>query len=144
MSENFLDLMDDGIEDAKEPTVAEDGEYTLEILDWKVDKEGNVSRSDSNGNPYIMPVFGIADHEDSEYMKNFTHFLRLPHNGLDAKELNSCRYDLKMFFKCFGIDYSQRVDYEETLGLRGDAILVTSPDEGYGEQNRVQKFVAPR
>jgi len=144
MSENFLDFMEDGLENAVEPQTAENGEYTIELVDWKTNDEGKVVKKDTNGNPFIMPVFEVVDCEGAEFIKGFNHFLRLPRKDMTKKELNGCKFELKSFFECLGVDYSQRIDYEEIIGVRGDVILVTTPDEGYGEQNRIKSFILPR
>ena len=144
MTENFLDFTEDDLDDSVEPTTAEPGEHTIELSDWKVNDDGKVIRKDSNGNPYIMPIFEVVDEEGSEYIKSFTHFVRLPHEDMNKKELNSCKFALKEFFNCFGVDYHSRIDYEEIIGARGDVLLLTSADEGYGEQNKIKKFIAPR
>jgi len=146
MGESFLDFTDgeEDLDGAVEPQAAEDGEYTLKLVDWQTDKKGSVLRKDKNDDPYVMPLFEIIECEEAEFAKSFSQFLRIPHDGLNAKDKNAAKWDLKAFFTCFGIDYTQRVDYEECVGKTGDALLIVTPDEGYGEQNKVKKFLSPR
>ena len=144
MGESFLDFTDDSLDDAVEPQAVEEGEYTLKLADWKTDDKGTVLRKDKNGNPYILPLLEIIECEEAQYAKGFTHFLRLTHEDMTVKEKNAAKWELKCFWTCFGVDYSQRIDYAECLGKTGDALLVVAPDEGYGEQNKVKKFMSPR
>lgn len=144
MGDSFLDFADDNLDDAIEPKAAEDGEYTIRIMDWRTDKKGAIIQEDKNGHPYIMPILELIECEEALYAKSFSHFLRLPHEDMESKDKNAARWELKAFFLCFGIDYSQRVDYDECIGKTGDALLIVTPDEGYGEQNKVKQFMNPR
>lgn len=144
MGESFLDFTDDDLDSAVEPQAVEEGEYTLKLADWKTDKKGAVLQKDKNDHPYIMPIIEVIECEEAEYAKRFSHFLPLIHEDMTVKEKNAARWELKSFWTCFGIDYSQRIDYEECIGATGDALLVVAPDEGYGEQNRIKKFMSPR
>lgn len=144
MGESFLNFTDEGLEDATEPQAAEEGEYTLKLVDWRSDDKGAVLRKDKNGEPYIMPLFEIIECEEAEFAKSFSQFLRIPHDDMNAKDRNAARWDLKAFFECFGIDHTQRIDYEDCIGKTGDVLLIVTPDEGYGEQNKVKKFMSPR
>ena len=91
-----------------------------------------------------MPLLEVIECEEAASAKSFSQFLRIPHDGMDAKEKNGAKYALKEFCTCFGIDYTQRVDYEECIGMTGEALLIVTPDEGYGEQNKVKKFLSAR
>ena len=146
MGDSFLDFTEagDSLNDAVEPQAAGDGEYTLRIADWSTDKKGSILRLDKNEEPYVMPIFEIIECEEAEHAKSFSQFLRIPHADMAVKDKNAAKWDLKAFFTCFGIDYSQRIDYEECIGQTGDALLIVTPDEGYGEQNKVKKFLSPR
>lgn len=144
MGESFLDFTDEDLDGATEPQAVEGGEYTLKIVDWKADKKGAVLQKDKNDEPYIMPIFEVIECEEAEFAKNFSHFLRIPHKDMNVKDRNAARWEMKSFCTCFSLDYSQRIDYEECIGKTGDALLIVSPDEGFGEQNRVKKFMSPR
>jgi hypothetical protein len=144
MGESFLDFMEEDLDGAVEPQAVEEGEYTIKLIDWKTDDKGTVLRKDRGGAPYILPFIEVIECEEAQYAKGFTHFLRIPHADMTVKEKNQAKWDLKAFFTCFGIDYSQRIDYEECIGSTGEALLVVTPDEGYGEQNRIKKFMSPR
>ena len=144
MSESFLDFTGEDLNDSTEPQAVEGGEYTLKLVDWKADKKGTVLQKDKNGEPYIMPLLEVIECEEATFAKAFSHFLRIPHDDMNQKDKNAARWELKAFFTCFGIDYSQRIDYEDCIGKTGDALLIITPDEGYGEQNRVKKFMSPR
>ena len=142
---SFFDAMEVGLEDAQEPTCVEAGEYEIELTGWKRTEDGEIFRTDTNGLKFIMPVLEVRNCEAEEYAKPFTHFLRIPDaNSLDAKELNKAKWNMKCFFDAFGIDYSQRIDFEELVGASAEAILGVQPDQGYGEQNYVKKWMKQR
>ena len=141
---SFLDLSGEKLEDAVEPKAVDEGEYTLIIADWKTNDSGEVLRKDVNGAPYIMPVLEVTECPEAEYAKPFTQFLRIPHADMTKKEHNDARYSLRKFWEAFGVDYTQRIEYEEVIGLTAEGLLTVSPDTGYGEQNRVVKFLTAR
>lgn len=142
--ESFLDLTDEKLDDAKEPQVVEEGDYTVRISDWRTTKDGNVVALDKNEQPYIMPILEVIECEEAEYAKPVSHFLRIPNTDMNLKDQNNAKWNLKAFCECFGIDYTQRIDFEECVGLTGEALLFIASDEGYGEQNKVRKFLIPR
>jgi len=126
---SFLDI---DVTDAIEPkAVPADEEYQIRLisLEQSVNKKGN---------PYLLPRFDIPTVAGS---KDFTKYLGLPHSGMTEKELNNCKWALKGFFEAFGIDHTQRIDYDSHIGTTAWAILGASEDEEYGEQNYVKRFV---
>ena len=141
---SFLDLTDERMEDAVEPKAVDEGEYTVKIMDWKTDESGNVKKLDSNDAPFIMPVLEVIECPEAEFAKPITHFLRLPHKGLNKKERNSALWSLREFFTAFDIDYTEKIDYEDSIGKTAEALLTVQPDTGFGEQNRIQKLINPR
>lgn len=141
---SFLDLTDEKMEDAVEPKAVNDGEYTVQIVNWKTDDKGDVTKKDTNDNPFIMPVLEVCECPEADFAKPISHYLRLPHEDMSKKDRNATLWTLKEFFNAFGIDFAQRIDYEETIGKKADALLIIQPDEGYGEQNRIQRFILPR
>lgn len=79
------------------------------------------------------------------YSKEITDFLDIPSRGLDAKRLNDARQKMKIFTEAFGLDLSRPFDpMEDWVGCEGWAILTLRNREGYGEENRVGKYVRPR
>jgi len=130
-----MSMLDMNLGDAQEPkAVPADEEYKIRILTCRSD-------NDKNGDPYLLPMFEIPDQPTS---KGFTKFLRVPHQDLDAKQLNSAKWTMKMFLEAFGMDPGRPFDPEELSGKEGWAILGVSDDEEYGEQNYVKKFIAPK
>jgi len=144
MGESFLDFTDEGLEKATEPMAVEGGEYTIKLVDWKTDKKGTIIQIDKNGYPYILPIFEVVECEEAEFAKRFSSFIRIPHDDMSKNDKNVAQWDLNAFFTCFGIDYTQRIDCEECLGMTGDVLLIVTPDEGYGEQNKIKRFLNPR
>ena len=142
---SFFDAMEAGLEDAQEPKCVEAGEYEVRITGWKRTEDGDIIRSDSNGLPFIMPVLEVINCPDAEYAKPLTHFLRIPDSdNLDAKELNKAKWNMKCFFESFGVNMAQRIDFEELVGMQTEALLDVQPDQGYGEQNFVKKWMRQR
>lgn len=137
MESSMLDLtgLIDEIEDAPEPTVAKAGsEQKLRIVSVRTGE-------DKNGCGYFMPVYEIPD---MPMAKEFSHFMYVPdREKLSEKQFQRSLYAMKIFVKCFGIDISRPIDYEDDLpGLTGWAILGTRDSDEYGEQNTIRKYIA--
>jgi len=121
----FLDM---NFDDVVEPrAVAPDKEYKLRILEVR---EG----TDKNGNTYLMPRFEILDEVGA---KDFTYFMGLPNDQMDAKRLNTTKYKIKNFVEAFGLGN----DVSDWQGSEGWAILGLEENEQWGEQNFIKKFV---
>lgn len=130
-----MSLLDIDVGDAQEPKVMPaDEEYQIRIIDARTD-------IDKNGDPYMMPRFEVVD---QPLAKDFTHFLRLPHKGMDEKSLNRYQWSLKVFLECFGLPTQGQLDVEDLKGKVGWAILGVKDDETYGESNTVKKFIASK
>ena len=127
---SFLDI---NLGDAKEPKAANEGEY---LIRW-VGTGGGV---DKNGHPYIQSIFDIPSVPDA---KSFTHFESLPYEGMEPKQLNNCKWRLKLLFEAFGIDHTKQIDFVICKGRQAWAILGVNEDDQYGKQNFVKKFVRP-
>lgn len=141
MGEYFLDLSNDNLDEGKELTAAKEGEYRIRLKDWKTDDDGKIVKMTAEDKPFIMPIFEIINDPDADHYKDMTHFMWLPSDWMDAKKKNSARFELQTFCKAFRIDYHQKIDPENTIGLEADALLVVQDDATYGEQNRVKRFV---
>jgi hypothetical protein len=140
----FYDFSGQNLDDAIDPQAVPEGEYTVQIADWKANDAQEIILEDKNGNPYVMPLLDVVDCEEAAYAKRFSFFMSLPHSEMDAKDLNACKARLKNFFTAFGVDASGRVDFESMLDLKADALLIVREDTGYGEQNAVKSWVKPR
>jgi hypothetical protein len=127
-----MSLLDIDVSGAQEPKTMEAGsEVKIRIIDVRQD-------TDKNGNPYIMPRFDIVD---EPLAKDFTDFMGLPHEGMDAKQKARNEYKIKSFLESFNLPTSGQLDPDEWKGLTGWAILGTSTDNTFGEQNTVRKYV---
>lgn len=127
-----MGFLDFDVNDATEPTaVPADQEYKLRIVD--VDRS-----TDKNGNPYLLPRFEVVGESTA---KDFTKFLRLPHEGQTPKQLNQTKWALKTFFDTFGVDTKTLEDPTDMIGSEGWAILGAEETPEWGEQNYVKKFV---
>jgi len=141
---SFLDLTDAKMEDAVEPKAVDDGEYTLKLVDWMTTDSGDITRMNASGNPYIMPIFEIIECEEATYAKNISHYLPLLHEEMDKKDRNATLWKLKEFFEALGVDYTQRIDFEDLIGKTTDALLTVQDNADFGEQNNIKRFVAGR
>ena len=127
-----MGFLDYDLNDDQEPTaVAGDQEYKLRITDVR-------QGTDKNGNPYLLPRFEVVGEPTA---KEFTKFLRLPNANLDAKQLNNCKWALKVFFDAFDLDANSIGSAEEMIGHEGWAILGLEESPEWGEQNFVKKFL---
>ena len=128
----FLDI---DVSDAQEArAVPGDEEYNLRIV--SIDQ-----KDDKNGLPYILPRFEVPAEPTS---KEFTKFIRLPYDGMSAKDLNKCKWALKSFFEAFNIPLVGERNWDDYLGNEGWAILGFEETDEWGEQNFVRKFIGPK
>ncbi len=137
---SLLDLTSviDEIEDAQEPTIADDGsEQKLRIVSVR---GGNAGQYDCE---YFSPVFEVVN---APLVKEFSSFFWVPtKDRLSEKAYARSLWEIKIFAKAFGIDFSRPFDYEDDLpGLTGWAVLGTKKSEEYGEQNTIRKFISPK
>jgi hypothetical protein len=124
---SFLDM---NFDDVVEPRAVEpDKEYKLRIIEVR---EG----TDKNGNGYALPRLEVLDEVGA---KDFTYFLGFPHDGMDAKQLNSSKYKIKSFCDAFNLD--PNAPFEDWVGAEGWAILGLNETDEWGEQNFIRRFV---
>jgi hypothetical protein len=127
-------LSDIDFENVVEPTtVPGDQEYKIRIV-------GATQSFDKNDNPYLLPRFEVVGEPT---VKEFTKFLRLPHSGLDEKQLNNAGFALKKFLAAFVLDPSSLDSPEDLIGYEGWAILGLETTNDWGDQNFVKKFIVP-
>jgi hypothetical protein len=137
----FLDAMD--IEEGQAPTTVPGGaEYQLRITGVREDDSyDDQMPRDKNGNPYLMPKFEIMGEPTA---KEFTRYLAIPHDEMDAKKLNGARYTLKLFLDTFGLEAASLATPSDMIGGEGWAILGLEESDQWGEQNFIKKFIAPK
>lgn len=128
----IVDLSNYDLENAQDPIAVEEGEYKVRII------ECDGVRENSAGNPYILPRFEIAD---EPLAKDFTQYMALPTQDMDAKKSERTRATLKKFCKAFDLDFAQ-FDTDELAGMEGWVILGKSYDDQYGEQNFIKRYVS--
>ena len=125
----FLDI---DLDDAQEPTVIEaNSEVQVRVTSAE-------TGTDKNGHPYLLIRCDVPDEPAS---KDFTYFLRLPHAGMDGKQLNNTKWRLKLFFKAIGEDPKSLDSPEDLQGKTFWAILGVSESDEYGEQNFIKKII---
>lgn len=133
---DFTQYNEDEIQD---PIAVESGEYKIRLIDM-----GDGVRENSAGNPYILPRFEVCD---EPIAKDFSNYMALPVDGMDAKALQRNLASLKNFCKAFGITFEQLYahiqanDFNDMLGLEAWAILGQKDDPEYGPQNYIKKWV---
>lgn len=128
--ETFLDV-ETG--DAIEPKAVAAGEYKIKIVNVSID-------TDKNGHPYMLPRFEVVGEPAA---KDFTQFLRLPHDELSEKQLNAAKWNLSQFKQAFGMGEG-KISLDEMMGLEGWAILGVREDEEFGQQNTLRKYIAAK
>ena len=144
MAEYMVDLDGMGIEDAEEIKAAPDGEYEVEIVDWKTDDEGHVIQENASGGRYIMPVIEIVNHENADMFSDFSHYVGLPDPAAKDKRAAKQRWRTKQFFQAFGIQLSGTWDPQDSIGNRTYAILETEENAQFGNRNVIARFVGGR
>jgi len=128
-------LLDIDVDDAQEPKVVPaDEEYELRIIDAKTD-------TNKDGNPYLLPRFEVVG---EPLAKDFTKYLGLPHEEMDAKQLNRAKWALKNYLECFGLPTAGQLVVGDMVGSTGWGILGVEDNEQYGEQNYVKKFIVKK
>lgn len=126
-------LLDIDVGDAQEPKVVPaDEEYELRIIDAKTDVN-------KDGNPYLLPRLEVVG---EPLAKDFTKYIGLPHEEMDAKQLNRAKWALKNYLECFGLPTSGQLVVGDMVGSTGWGILGVEDNEQYGEQNFIKKFIA--
>jgi len=141
---SLLDLTEiaDEIEDAEEPTIAENNsEQQLRII--SVNGGSTNNKGTGQEAEWFSPVFEVLD---APLMKEFNSFFWVPNKeNLSPKQYARALFDIKIFAQAFGIDLTRPLDYEDDLpGCTGWAILGVKKSEEYGEQNTVRKFITPK
>lgn len=128
---SFLDI---NLDDAQEPMTVEAGEYQVQVVDAKMDKN-------KKGDDYVLLTLEIPSEPAS---KAFTHYLGLPSSDDTPKQKNQRKWNMKACFDAFGFDYtSQPVEAmigSETWALVGEG----DEDPEYGKQNYVRKWIGQR
>jgi len=141
-----MSLLETNFDAVKELKAVPDGsEVKLRILRCDTNEEGQVIRTNKNGDPYFMPRFEIAD---NPYAKEFNYYMPVQSPKLDEKTNNDLGIRLQRFYRCFGIKATGavEVDLEKDLpGKVGWAILsIEEDDYDGGQRNRVKRWILPK
>lgn len=128
-----MSLLDIDVSGAQEPKTVEAGtECKLRIIDVRQD-------INKHNHAYFMPRFDVTD---EPLAKDFTDYMEIPHDEMDAKTKARAEWKIRTFLEAFGLPISGSLNPDEWKGLTGWAILGVSTDDTYGEQNTVRKYVA--
>jgi len=138
--------MEKDIENVPEPTTLKKGtEVKARIISVRtgvVDKAG----SDYDGIAYFSVSF---DAPDEPLAKEFSDFFwdlvdRDKIASISEKAVLGSMRKFRNFADAFGLDYSRPFDLEDDLpGLTGWLIVGIKKSDEYGDQNTVQKYLAP-
>lgn len=138
--------MESEITNVPEPTVLKKGtEVRARVISVRtgvVDK----LESDYNGIAYFSVSF---DAPDEPLAKEFSDFFwdlvdRDKITAVSEKAALSAMRKFRNFADAFGLDYSRPFDLEDDLpGKTGWLIVGIKKSDEYGEQNTVQKYLAP-
>lgn len=134
---DYTDIKDE-INDAPEPKILPAGtEVKARIVSVRT------GISDTNDCGYFSPVFEAVD---DPMVKEFSGFFwELNKERLTPKQYARSLWDFKAFCKCFDIDYSRPLSWEDDLpGHEGYVIVGVKKDDTYGEQNTIRKYVTPK
>jgi hypothetical protein len=134
------------IKNAPEPTTLKKGtEVKARIIAVRT---GASEKEDSDyyGISYFSVVFDTPDEplvkEFSDFFWDLVDFEAL--RSVSEKTANSALRHFRTFAEAFNIDFSRPFDIEDDLlGKEGWLIVGIKKSEEYGEQNIVQKYLAP-
>ena len=132
----------EAIENEEEQTVfTSDEEVTVRIRGFLTDEAGDVVRypKSGSGNPFILPELEIVDVPNAENYRTLTHYLGLPSENLDAKQLKNVRLGMQRFVKAFKVDPDPD-DIDDWIGAEAEVILKVTSDD-YGDKNQIKRFV---
>lgn len=138
---NFFDAsaMAEEIQDAEDLKPHPPGEVSVRIVEF-VEGEDGIVRTNKKGHPFILPRLEIFG-EDEAY-KDFTHYVALPSNTYtEKKEKNRVNLNWRRFCEAFNQDPLGQVDFLDMVGEDTEALIDVTEDEGYGEQNRIIRFI---
>lgn len=130
--ETFLDI---DTSDAMEPTVAApDTEHLIRIIGYKKDEDGKIVRTSDSGWKYFLVLFEFPNDISA---KTFSQIYSVPNDQMDAKQVNSAKWDIECLKRCFGVT---ELNFNDMIGKEGYAIIGVKEDS-YGEQNYIKKLI---
>ena len=125
------DILDFDFSDTHKTHTVEDGEYRLRVLECRKHvKESTESES----------VFALFEVSDDPYAKEIRLYLSIPNENDSDRVANKKKLRIQEFFEALGVE-PRGVPYSAITGYECDAILSTSTDSLYGEQNQISSFV---
>uniref|UniRef100_A0A6M3LIL6 Uncharacterized protein n=2 Tax=viral metagenome TaxID=1070528 RepID=A0A6M3LIL6_9ZZZZ len=99
--------------------------------------------SDKNDVNWKQPVFDVpADPMVIEFNDFFWDLA--DRDKLDPKSVQRGIYKFGQLVKCFGIDISRPIDWEQFIGLEGWVILGVKKSDEYGDGNTVKKYIVKK
>jgi len=126
---SFIEI---NVNDAIEPSVVEEGEYTVRIEDAEV-------KTGQSGKKYIGLRFSIVDEDN---VKQVNEVLMLPDEADDDAQKNRRLLAIKRMCTCFDYEPQGGIDTAELVGREGKVFLKIEESEQYGKSNKVRRYVA--
>jgi hypothetical protein len=129
----FVDFGSDDLGDTPDlQVIPDDTEVKLRLtaLSMQVGK--------ASGNPFLLAMLEVVGEPDA---RDIRHMMMWPREEMEPKQSANAKRRIKYFGQAFGIPLSGKVEFDKYLGREAVAILGVDPDEGYGESNRVKRWV---
>ena len=129
-------MLDLSFDDVYEPQTHPDGTEVSTIIE-RADLEQS-----KKGRPQVHVVIRDAENQKIE---DIHQYISLPQLGDDPKAANAMLNRLRVFYQCYGVDYTSGVDVKTELpGQTGDIVVNEETDPIYGTRNSVRTFIVPR
>lgn len=133
------------LQNVPEPQVIPEGEEAqVELTGFIKDASDNIERTNTNGDPYILPTFKVMNHPDVD---GFSHYVPLPSESMTAEDYNKTARRLVAFLKAMDCDVELgrdiEMEFEELVGKQGWAIMAIEPYQGV-DKNKAKSFIAPK
>jgi len=140
------------ISSAQEVIAAEKGDYTIELIGFAEDSNGDIIRENKSGNYFIMPEFEIYGTGQDERYKTIRHYIGLPF------KINSDEYETpKDFARAKKAQQNALVQYRnfsEIIGAVGQTeirwtdyvgakmyVKLDKVEDSYGVKNEIEQFI---
>lgn len=125
------DILNFDFADTHEVHTVPDGEYRLRVLECRRHKK------ESTGSLSIFALFELID---EPYAQEVRYYMGIPADSDSDRVRNKKMLRIQEFFEALGVEPSG-IPYSALVGYECDAILTTSSDLQYGEQNQIGSFV---
>ena len=130
---SFLDFGDEDYAQTPDLQIIPDNTEVKVILNAL-----SVQVGKDSGKPYLLALLSVVGEPDA---RDIRHMMMLPRDDQDAKQQSNAKRKLKYFGQAFGIPMTGKVSFDGYLGRQAIAIIGVDADTGYGESNRIKRWV---